>query len=123
MREIVFTHVPMTTLPVALLRPVNECEDAVSFQLHFSLLFHFLCIFTFSGFPMSTQAGSECSSSEWHGVILSQPPPVTAVIIKQGRLGNELTIFGNSHSQLDEVQCPFVHNCTLNRNRRDKNRG
>ena len=61
MREIFLTHVPMTTLPVALLRPVTECEDAVSFQLHFSLLFHLLCIFSFTGFPRSTQPGSEIS--------------------------------------------------------------
>lgn len=31
MRKMFLTCVPMTTLPVALLRPVAECEDAVSF--------------------------------------------------------------------------------------------
>lgn len=61
MREIFLTLVPMTTLPVALLRPVTECEDAVSFQLHFSLLSHFLCIFFFLGFPKSIQPGYKIS--------------------------------------------------------------
>lgn len=89
----------------------------------FSLIFSAFLLSLVSPCPPRQALKSQCSSSEWHGVILSQTPPGTAVIIKQGRLGNELTIFGNSHSQLDEVQCPFVHNCTLNRNRRDKNRG
>lgn len=61
MREIFLTLVPMTTLPIALLRPVIECEDAVSFQLHFSLLSHFLCIFFFLGFPKSIQPGYKIS--------------------------------------------------------------
>lgn len=61
MREIFLAHVPMATLPVALLRPVTDCEDAVSFQLHFSLLFHFLCIFSFPAFPKSIWPGPEIS--------------------------------------------------------------
>lgn len=61
MRKIFLTHVPMTTLPVALLRPVSECEDAVSFQLHFRLLFNFFCISSFLDFPKSIQQGSEIS--------------------------------------------------------------
>lgn len=122
MRRIFLTHVPMTTLPVALLRPVTECEDAVSFQLHFRLLFNFFCNSSFLGFPKSSQQGSEMSAFQFrllwdHTVSI---PAWHSYYNKTKEMEQGKSVFGNLNSQLHKFQCQFIHNYNLSRNLRDK---
>lgn len=95
MRKTFLTHVPMTTLPVALLRPVTECEDAVSFQLHFRLLFNFFCFFFpwVSLSPASKALKFQYFNSEHYETTLSQSPRGTAIIIKPRKQSKELNIW------------------------------